>query len=78
MAKDATVSRRSPETASIAKETRGIEWNEAGEIVRSKEWMEERVVFLQTKRADSLKRVENIDADIAVLQEKLSGENNKN
>lgn len=77
MQKDATISRRSPESVARAKETRGIEWNDEGEIVRSNEWMEERVAFLQAKRADSLKRVENIDADIAVLQEKLSGEGSK-
>lgn len=59
-----------------AKEIRGIEWNEEGEIVRSAEWMKERVLFLEAKRVDSLKRIENIDVEIQVLNQKLSGEIN--
>lgn len=50
---------------------RGIVRDETGRIVRSKEWVEERIELLKAKRKDCERRIENIDAEIALRKKEL-------
>lgn len=50
---------------------RGIVRDEAGKIIRSKEWVEERITLLTEKRKDCERRIENIDAEIALRKKEL-------
>jgi hypothetical protein len=43
---------------------RGIKRDEQGRIIRSKEWNQERIAYLETKKADLKNRIKNIDAEI--------------
>lgn len=44
---------------------RGIVRDENGKIIRSKEWVKERIATLKAKRKDLENRIVNIDAEIA-------------
>jgi hypothetical protein len=43
---------------------RGIVRDEQGRIIRSKEWLAERIEWLDTKKADLKLRIKNIDAEL--------------
>lgn len=75
MPQNAIVQRRNQATIEQAK-ARGVAWNKKGEIIRSREWRKERVKQLQAKRTDSLKRIQNIDAEVAALSQSLVAKEN--
>jgi hypothetical protein len=56
---------------------RGIVRDEQGRIIRSKEWVQERIVHLETKKADLANRIQNIDKELALRQQELEGEEGK-
>jgi hypothetical protein len=43
---------------------RGIVRDEDGRIIRSKEWLKERIEFLKQKKEDFNTRMENVDVEI--------------
>ena len=47
---------------------RGIVRNEKGEIVRSKAWKKERIIYLNTKIEDFASRTKNAKAEIKLLE----------
>jgi len=47
---------------------RGIVRDEAGKIIRSKEWKKSRIVFLESKIADFAQRTKNAKAEIKRLE----------
>jgi len=51
---------------------RGIERDEEGRIVRSKEWLQERVVWLKAKDADMAQRRENIKVELKQREQELT------
>jgi len=51
---------------------RGIVRDEQGRIIRSTEWIKERVQFLKTKKEDISKRLKNIEAEIKYRELELS------
>lgn len=53
---------------------RGIVRDEQGRIVRSKEWLQERIAHLEAKKADLANRLQNIDEELALRQQELEGE----
>lgn len=59
------------EQRAAIEEKRGIVRDEAGRIVRSKEWVEERIAILKEKRKDCERRIENIDAEIELRKKEL-------
>ena len=48
----------------LAEARRGIVRDERGRIVRSKDWLKERIAFLEAKQADMENRIKNIKAEI--------------
>ena len=56
---------------------RGIVRDEQGRIVRSQEWIQERITHLETKKADLANRLQNIDEELALRQQELEGEEGK-
>lgn len=52
-------------------EKRGIVRDESGRIVRSKEWVENRIAMLKSKRKDCEQRIANIDSEIAERKKEL-------
>lgn len=53
---------------------RGIVRDEQGRIVRSKEWIQERIAHLEAKKADLANRLQNIDEELMLRQQELEGE----
>ena len=51
---------------------RGIERDESGHIVRSKEWLEARIEWLEAKIADFENRIENAKAEIKARTNELT------
>ena len=57
MAKDKALTRADVEAR------RGIERDEKGHIIRSKEWLEQRIEWLDAKEADLNQRIQNIKVE---------------
>lgn len=56
---------------------RGIIRDEAGRIIRPKEWLKARIKQLETKKEDLKTRIKNIDAEIKQRTNELSGKEKK-
>ena len=53
---------------------RGIVRDEQGRIIRSKEWIQERIAHLEAKKADLVNRIQNIDEELTLRHQELEGE----
>lgn len=52
---------------------RGIVRDEQGRIIRSKEWLKERITSLEAKKEDLKSRIKNIDAELKQRAAELKG-----
>jgi hypothetical protein len=50
---------------------RGIKRDEKGRIIRSKKWLKERIIFLQSKVEDFKRRTKNAQEEIKQREEEL-------
>lgn len=53
---------------------RGIVRDEQGRIIRSPEWIAERITHLKSKRADLENRIKNIDEELELRTQQLEVE----
>jgi len=56
---------------------RGIIRDEAGRIIRSKEWLKARIKQLEAKKEEYKNRTKNIDAEIKQRTNELNGKEKK-
>jgi hypothetical protein len=62
-----------PKTRAEIEAQRGIVRDDDGRILRTKEWLEQRVAYLKERDADLDRRKKNIKVEIAQRTKELSG-----